>query len=83
MADVLTKVTSGQADAGLVYVTDASGAGAKVSTVAVPEAAAAVNTYPIAVVADSKQAANARKFSDLVTGPTGRAALAAAGFGAP
>lgn len=83
VADVLTKVTSGQADAGFVYVTDASGAGAKVSTVAIPEASAAVNTYPIAVVADSKHAAYAQKFSELVTGPTGRAALAAAGFGAP
>jgi molybdate transport system substrate-binding protein len=83
VADVLTKVTSGQADAGFVYVTDAAGAGAKVGVVAVPEAAAAVNTYPIAVVADSEQAANARKFTELVTGPTGRAALAAAGFGTP
>lgn len=83
VADVLTKVTSGQADAGFVYVTDAAGAGAKVSAVAVPEASAAVNMYPIAVVADSKQAAMAQKFTDLVTGPTGRAALAAAGFGAP
>ncbi|WP_410871552.1 molybdate ABC transporter substrate-binding protein [Nocardia sp. A7] len=83
VADVLTKVTSGQADAGFVYVTDASNAGAKVSVVAVPEASVAVNAYPIAVVADSKQAATAQKFADLVTGPTGRAALAAAGFGAP
>ncbi|MGY0502415.1 molybdate ABC transporter substrate-binding protein [Nocardia sp. FBN12] len=83
VADVLTKVTSGQADAGFVYVTDAAGAGAKVSAVAVPEASAAVNAYPIAVVADSKQATTAQKFTELVTGPTGRAALAAAGFGAP
>ncbi|MFD3510001.1 molybdate ABC transporter substrate-binding protein [Nocardia sp. NPDC058666] len=81
VADVLTKVTSGQADAGFVYVTDA--ASAKVGVVAVPEASVAVNTYPIAVVADSKQAATAQKFTDLVTGPTGRAALTAAGFGAP
>ncbi|MFD4458378.1 molybdate ABC transporter substrate-binding protein [Nocardia sp. NPDC058480] len=83
VADVLTKVTSGQADAGFVYVTDASGAGPKVTAVPVPESSAAVNSYPIAVVADSKQAANARKFTELVTGPTGRAALADAGFGAP
>lgn len=83
VADVLTKVTSGQADAGFVYVTDATGAGPKVTAVPVPEASAAVNTYPIAVVADSKQAANARAFTELITGPAGRAALAAAGFGAP
>ncbi|WP_280338838.1 molybdate ABC transporter substrate-binding protein [Nocardia neocaledoniensis] len=82
VTDVLTKVTSGQADAGLVYVTDATAAGSKVSTVAIPQASAAVNTYPIAVVADSKQPA-AAKFTEFVTGPTGRAALTAAGFGAP
>ncbi|GGN88132.1 molybdate ABC transporter substrate-binding protein [Nocardia rhizosphaerihabitans] len=83
VADVLTKVTSGQADAGLVYVTDAAGAGAKVTSVPIPQASAAVNTYPIAVVADSKQAETAAKFTALVTGPSGRAALATAGFGAP
>ncbi|NKX87278.1 molybdate ABC transporter substrate-binding protein [Nocardia coubleae] len=80
VADVLTKVTSGQADAGLVYVTDAAGAGAKVSTVAIPEASAAVNTYPIGAVGDS---AGAGKFIDLVTGPTGRRMLTEAGFGVP
>lgn len=83
VADVLTKVTSGQADAGFVYATDAAGAGAKVSVVPLPEASAAVNTYPIAVVADSNQTATAQRFTDLVIGPTGRAALAAAGFGTP
>ncbi|MGM7647197.1 molybdate ABC transporter substrate-binding protein [Nocardia sp. JW2] len=80
VADVLTKVTSGQADAGLVYVTDAAGAGAKVSTVAIPEASAAVNTYPIGAVGDST---GAGKFIDLVTGPTGRQVLTEAGFGVP
>ncbi|MCA2209837.1 molybdate ABC transporter substrate-binding protein [Nocardia rosealba] len=80
VADVLTKVTSGQADAGLVYVTDAASAGAKVRTVAIPEASAAVNTYPIGAVDD---AGNAGKFIDLVTGPTGRRVLTEAGFGVP
>ncbi|WP_239003698.1 molybdate ABC transporter substrate-binding protein [Nocardia panacis] len=83
VTDVLTKVTTGQADAGLVYVTDATSAGAKVSTVAFPEAAAAVNTYPIAVLRDTPHGASAHAFEDLVTGPKGRAALQGAGFGAP
>lgn len=53
ITDILGKVTSGQADAGLVYVTDASGSGDKVVTIAVPEFAEAVNTYPIALLTDS------------------------------
>ncbi|WP_067884759.1 molybdate ABC transporter substrate-binding protein [Nocardia vaccinii] len=83
VTDVLSKVTSGDADAGLVYVTDAAGAGNKVTTVSFPESSGAVNTYPIAAVADSKHADLAEQFDELVTGPDGRAALAKAGFGAP
>nr|WP_228817298.1 molybdate ABC transporter substrate-binding protein [Nocardia transvalensis] len=83
VTDVLTKVISGEADAGLVYVTDAAGAGDKVTTVAFPESAGAVNTYPIATVADSKHADLAHEFEAMVIGPDGRAALSKAGFGAP
>ena len=83
VTDVLNKVTSGQADAGLVYVTDARSAGDKVTTVAFPEAAAAVNLYQIAVLKDSNDAALAHRFVDLVTGPAGQQALRAAGFGQP
>jgi molybdate transport system substrate-binding protein len=83
VTDVLGKVISGQADAGLVYVTDAAGAGAKVTAVAFPESAGAVNTYPIAAIKGSKNPAAAQKFVDLVTGPDGRNVLAAAGFAAP
>lgn len=83
VTDVLGKIISGQADAGLVYVTDASGAGDKVTTVPFPEASGAVNTYPIAVLKESKNVAAAQGFVDLVTGPEGRKILAAAGFAAP
>jgi molybdate transport system substrate-binding protein len=83
VTDVLGKITSGQADAGLVYVTDAAGAGDKVTAVAFPEAGGAVNTYPIAVLKGSRNAATAQKFVDLVTGPDGRKVLAGAGFAAP
>ena len=83
VTDVLGKVTAGQADAGLVYVTDAAGAGDKVTAVAFPEAGGAVNTYPIAVLKGSKNAATAQRFVDLVTGPDGRKVLAGAGFAAP
>lgn len=83
VTDVLNKVTSGQADAGLVYVTDARSAGNAVSTVAFPEAADAVNTYQVAVLKGATDPALARRFVDLVTGPAGRHVLAAAGFGPP
>ena len=68
VTDVLNKVTTGQADAGLVYVTDEQGAGNKVTPVAFPESAGAVNTYPIAVLTQAKNPELARKFVDLVTG---------------
>jgi len=83
VTDVLGKITSGQADAGLVYVTDAAGAGDKVTSVPFPESSGAVNTYPIAVLKDSKNTATAQKFVDLVTGPEGQKVLGAAGFAAP
>ncbi|OBB59125.1 molybdate ABC transporter substrate-binding protein [Mycobacterium sp. 852013-51886_SCH5428379] len=83
VTDVLGKVTSGQADAGLVYVTDAAAAGDKVTSVPFPESRDAVNTYPIAVLDNSGNPALAQQFVDLVTGPDGRDVLAAAGFAAP
>lgn len=83
VSDVLNKVTTGQADAGLVYVTDAIGAGDKVTAVPFAEAAGAVNTYPIAVLKGSHSAELARKFIGLVTGEQGQKTLSAAGFAKP
>ncbi|GGA68109.1 molybdate-binding protein [Pseudoclavibacter endophyticus] len=83
VTDVLGKVSSGEADAGLVYVTDVAGAGDAVDAVDFPESSAAVNAYPIAPVAASGHPALADAFVHFVTGATGRAVLADAGFGAP
>lgn len=83
VTDVLGKVTSGQADAGLVYVTDATDAGDSVTAVPFPESSGAVNTYPIAVTTDSANPEIAGEFVDFVTGPDGTAILGEAGFGAP
>ena len=83
VTDVLTKVTTGQADAGLVYVTDARGAGDKVTAVAFPESSDAVNVYPIAALKQSKDSALAAKFIDAVTSEAGEKILAAAGFAKP
>lgn len=80
---VLAKVRSGDADAGLVYVTDATSAAAKVDKVDFPESAGAINSYPIAVVKDAPQAALAKQFTDFVLSATGKQELAKVGFGTP
>lgn len=83
VTDVLGTVESGEADAGIVYVTDVKGAGAKVASVAFPEAADVINTYPIVAVNGAPNPEGAAAFVDFVTGGKGRAVLTAAGFGAP
>ena len=80
---VLGKVTGGEADAGLVYVTDVKAAGDQVTGVDFPEAAEAVNRYPIVTVKDGRNPELAREFVTLVLGEGGGEVLAAAGFGAP
>ncbi|HVV11560.1 molybdate ABC transporter substrate-binding protein [Amycolatopsis sp.] len=80
---VLTKVESGDADAGLVYVTDANTAQGKVAQVDFPESAQAINNYPIAVLKDAPQADLAQQFEQFVLGAQGKAELTKVGFGSP
>lgn len=80
---VLTKVRAGEADAGLVYVTDAASAAGEVERVDFPEADGAINRYPITVVKGSEQTELAQEFVQFVLGEAGRAELDKAGFGAP
>jgi molybdate transport system substrate-binding protein len=83
VTDVLAKVSSGEADAGLVYVTDVKGAGDSVEGVTFPESSTIVNTYPIVALKDSKNSDLAHDFIDLVTSDTGRSILKEAGFAKP
>ncbi|WP_035749258.1 molybdate ABC transporter substrate-binding protein [Arthrobacter sp. 35W] len=83
VTDVLGKVVSGEADAGLVYVTDVKGAAGKVTGIPFDAADKAVTTYPIATVAASKNKELAAAFTALVSGDAGRKVLSDAGFGAP
>ena len=83
VTDVLGKVESGEADAGIVYVTDVKGAGSKVKGVPIAKADQVVNTYPIASVKDSKNAAVAKEFIDFVATGAGQQTLADAGFAKP
>jgi len=83
VTDVLGKITSGQADAGLVYVTDVAAAGDAVEGIEFAESGKAVNTYPIVALKGSSASAVAQTFVDYVTGSAGQGVLRAAGFGAP
>lgn len=80
VTDVLNKVTSGEADAGLVYVTDVEKAGDAVEGIDFPEAQEAVNTYPITTVDGSANPQLGQEFVDLVTGEEGQKVLAGYGF---
>ena len=83
VVDVLGKVTSGQADAGLVYTTDAAAAGDAVETIAVPRADEVVNRYPVAVTTGAASPELADAWVELLLGPEGRELLGDAGFGTP
>jgi molybdate transport system substrate-binding protein len=79
----LRAVTRGDADAAIVYATDARAAGRAVTTVAIPAAVNRTVPYGIAVLDRAEDPDLAREFVAAVTGPTGRAVLGAAGFGLP
>jgi molybdate transport system substrate-binding protein len=78
---VVQKVALGEADAGIVYVTDVTPAiRDDVREVAIPDAANVVARYPIAVVATSEHRSLASMFVSFVAGPTGQRILASFGF---
>jgi molybdate transport system substrate-binding protein len=78
---VLDYVARDEVDAGIVYSSDASGAGNKVRMVAqAPEDSHYPIRYPIATVKESRQQEAARKFIDLVLSPEGQSILIKHGF---
>jgi molybdate transport system substrate-binding protein len=80
---VLNKVALGEADAGIVYVTDVLSAGARVSGVEIPEQQQVVARYPIAVVTGAKNPEPAREFVDYLVSEEGQRLLAGFGFSRP
>lgn len=78
---VLAKVELGEADAGLVYRSDAQAACGRVEVVPLPDGLVKEAEYPLAAVSGSKQPAMAAAFVDLVLSPAGQAALERRGFG--
>lgn len=77
---VLAKVALGEADAGIVYTTDATTEAGKVGTVAIPDALNSIATYPIGVVKSSHQAAAAQDLIAYIAGADGQTILAKYGF---
>ena len=78
-----SKVVLGEADAGVVYVTDVKAAGAKVTGVVIPKDQNVTTKYPIAPISGSPNAALAQAFVDYVLSADGQRVLTAAGFTSP
>jgi molybdate transport system substrate-binding protein len=77
---VVTKVALGEADTGIVYVTDVRAAGIEVEGVDIPEAFNVDARYPIAVLKGAPNPAAAEAFVALVLSREGQQVLAAFGF---
>jgi molybdate transport system substrate-binding protein len=76
----LAKVTSGEADATIVYVTDVKAAAGKAGGVDIPDNQNVIAVYPIAVVKASPHHDAAAAYVDEIVNGTGQKALAARGF---
>lgn len=79
----LTKVQLNEADAALVYRTDVKSAAGKVKGIDFPEAAQAINDYPIATLAKAPQPDLANQFVQLILSDQGKSVLTQAGFESP
>ena len=77
---VLAKVSLGEADAGIVYRTDALTAKDKVAVLRIPTEYNVIASYPIAVTASTRVPALAQAFVELVLSPAGASALKGQGF---
>lgn len=77
---VVTKVSLGEADAGIVYVTDVTAAHGAVQGVTIPSTYNVMASYPIATVDSSKNLSYARAFVDLVLSAQGQKVLRSFGF---
>jgi len=76
---VLSKVALGEADAGIVYVSDIVTSG-KVDGVKIPDAQNVVAEYPVARLKSARDASAADTFINYLLSPPGQAILAQAGF---
>ena len=77
---VVSKVSLGEADAGIVYLTDVKAAGAKVAGVDIPDAQNVIASYPVATVKGGANPRGGAAFIDFVLSVPGQAILANYGF---
>ena len=77
---VVTKISLGEADAGIVYVTDVAAATGKIDGVPIPDDQNVTATYPIATLTGSKHPDDAKAFMDFVLSDAGQKVLADNGF---
>ncbi len=78
---VLSKVTLGEADAGIVYTTDAASVtNGGIATLDIPDDLNTIATYPIAVTRNAKNARLAQQFVEFVLSAEGQQILARYGF---
>jgi molybdate transport system substrate-binding protein len=77
---VLAKVVLGEADAGIVYRSDAMSARGKVRVLTIPAELNVTAEYPIAILKQAPSPELARQWIDLVRSEAGSAALRDAGF---
>jgi molybdate transport system substrate-binding protein len=80
---VVTKVTLGEADAGIVYVTDVKANEGKATGVTIPANENDVTSYPIVQLKAAPNATAAAAFISYVLGSQGQAVLASFGFAPP
>ncbi|WP_438489267.1 molybdate ABC transporter substrate-binding protein [Streptomyces sp. S186] len=80
---VLSKVEMGEADAGIVYKTDAATAPEKVHAIDIPDAQNAVASYPAATLKSSRHSAAAAAFVKWLSTPEAQKLLQQAGFQKP
>lgn len=77
---IVQKVQLGEADAGIVYATDAQAAKDQLTLIAIPDAQNVIATYPIALVKNAKQAALGQQFVDYLLSADGQAIMQKYGF---
>jgi molybdate transport system substrate-binding protein len=80
---VVTKISTGEADAGIVFVTDVNTAGDKAQGIEIPDDINVISNYPIVVTKEATNPTAAQSFIDFVASDAGQAILAKYGFLAP